>query len=105
MTTEERCKVFEAQVEEYASKVRARIDKSETLTEGEKGTVVECKKQGWMDGWVACVKKEGKMDVVYLIQDAISYFANVCPRCEQGIEWEVDPEEIKTWLEGKDDPA
>ena len=100
-STTEKCKAFEEQVEEYVRKVRARLDKSEMLTEGEKGIVANFTRLGWIDGWTACAERGGKTDVAYLIQDAVSHFANVCPWCDRDLDLYVQLEEIKTWLEEK----
>lgn len=100
MTTAE----FEEQVEEAANQVRIRLEVV-NLTEQEKGIIVGAYRQGWIDGWLACAEKDGKTDVAYLIQDAISHFANVCPWCDRDLDLFLNEEQINIWLEGEDDPA
>lgn len=103
MTTAEKCKAFEEQVERAVSEVRNKLDEHEWLTELSKGTVTNAYRLGWIDGWAAYAERGGKTNVAYLIQDALNYFADTCPHCERELDIDVDAKQINAWLGGKNE--
>ena len=92
-------KEFDREQRKATRKVILRLDE-ETLPTQEKSIIITCYENGWSDGWIA-YESTHKVDIVTIIQDAITHFGNVCSHCQRELELDIADSEIEEWLKEK----
>ena len=91
---------FEKEFKNARLKVMLKLDEGEKLSEQEKNIIITCYENGWSDGWIA-YESTHKVDIVTIIQDAITHFGNVCSHCQRELELDIADSEIEEWLKEK----